>query len=126
MDEAEVKQHAEAMCDALVAGDVDRATADISDELRRHMGEVVALLPLPVSDAAVESIERGGASLNAVLRLVGETETVLLQTRWKDRDGAPRIVEASHLSRDARADQAEGPQTAEDEAEGEEGGPTAR
>jgi len=34
-----------------------------------------------------------------VLRLVGETETVLIQTRWKDRDGTPTIIEASHLSK---------------------------
>jgi hypothetical protein len=141
VDEVVVRQHAEAMCDALVDGDVDRATADISDELRRHMGEVVALLPLPVSEAVVESIERGGASINALLRLVGETETVRVQTRWKDRDGVPRIVEASHLSRDTRVDQAEGPQAEGPRAEGprgegrqaaegtaaaEDGGPPAR
>jgi hypothetical protein len=33
------------------------------------------------------------------LRLVGETEEAMVQTRWKDRDGRPTIVEASHLSR---------------------------
>ena len=33
-----------------------------------------------------------------MLRLVGETDAVLIQTRWKDRDGEPRMVEASHLS----------------------------
>jgi hypothetical protein len=107
MEEAEVRQHAEAMCEALVAGDIDRATVDASDELRRHMGELVALLPLPVSEAAVESIERGGASFAAVLRLVGQNDTVRVQTRWKDRNGEARMVEASHLSREARAHLAE-------------------
>ena len=34
-----------------------------------------------------------------VLLLVGEAEEVQLQTRWKDRDGQPTVVEASHLSR---------------------------
>ena len=47
-----------------------------------------------------ESIERGGSSgYNVVLRLVGETEEVQIQTRWKDRDGQATVVEASHLSR---------------------------
>jgi hypothetical protein len=107
MDEAAVRQHAEAMCEALVAGDIERATTDVSDELRRHKGEVVALLPFPISEAAVESIEHGGASFTAVLRLVGEHDTVRVQTRWKDRDGEPRMVEASHLSREARMELAE-------------------
>jgi hypothetical protein len=33
-----------------------------------------------------------------VLRLVGETDEVLIQTRWKERDGRPTVIEASHLS----------------------------
>jgi hypothetical protein len=104
MDEDAVRQHAEAMCEALVAGDIGRAMADASDELRRHMGEVVALLPLPVSEATVESIERGGASITAVLLLIGEGDTVRVQTRWKDRSGRPTMVEASHLSRETRTE----------------------
>ena len=39
----------------------------------------------------------GGKSYAVVLRLVGENESVRLQTRWKDRDGRPTIVEASHI-----------------------------
>jgi hypothetical protein len=122
MDEATVRRRAEAMCEALIEGDVERATADLSDELRRHMGEVVALLPLPISEAAVDSIERGGASFSVVLHLVGETDTVLVQTRWKDRDGAPRIVEASHVSREAREELAEGPPAGQPEGDGPRGG----
>jgi hypothetical protein len=48
-----------------------------------------------------------------VLRLAGETAEDLIQTRWKDRDGRPTIVEASHLSRTARE-----PQAVEEDAEG--------
>jgi hypothetical protein len=99
MDEQAVREHARAVCEALVAGDIDRATQDVSDELRRNLGEVIALLPLPASEATVESVEHGGAGYNVILRLVGETEEVQIQTRWKDRDGRPTIVEASHLSK---------------------------
>jgi hypothetical protein len=102
MDEADVRERAQAMCDALVAGDVDRAIADVSDELRRNLGEVIALLPLPASDVSIESIERSGPGFNVVLRLVGETDEAQVQTRWKDRDGGPTMVEASHLSRTVR------------------------
>ena len=103
MDEQTVREHAVALCDALVAGDIDRAIEDFSKELRQNLGEVLALLPLPANEATVESVEHGGAGYNVVLRLVGETDEVLIQTRWKERDGQLTIVEASHLSASALA-----------------------
>jgi hypothetical protein len=103
MDEEDVREHAQALCAALVAGDVDRAITDFSKELRQNLGEIIAMLPLPASEATVESIEHSGAGFNVVLRLVGETDEVLIETRWKDRDGEPTVVEASHLSATARA-----------------------
>jgi len=103
MDDEAVREHAAKFCDALVAGDIERATEDFSNELRQHLGEVLALLPLPATAATIDSMERGGAGWNVVVRLVGETEEVLIQTRWKDRDGRPTIVEASHLSAIATA-----------------------
>ena len=101
MEEQDVRDRAAAMCAALIAGDIDQATVDVSDELRRNLGEVIALLPLPVTDATVESIERGGGSsaFVVVLNLIGENETVQVQTRWKERDDRPTVIEASHLSR---------------------------
>ena len=99
MEETQVRERAEAMCAALVAGDVGKATEDFSKELRQNLGEVVALLPLPATEGTVESIDRGGgSSFTVVLRLVGETEEVLLQTRWKERDDRPTLIELSHLS----------------------------
>ena len=100
MEEQDVRVRAEALCAALVAGDIESATVDFSDELRRNLGEVIAMLPLPTTEAAVETVERGGGSgFTIVLRLVGETEEALIQTRWKERDGQPTVIEASHLSR---------------------------
>ena len=103
MDEQAVRQHAQALCDAIVAGDIDRAIEDFSKELRQNLGEVIAMLPLPASEAHLESVDRGGSSFTVVLRLVGETDEVQLQTRWKERDGRPTVVEASHLSKVATA-----------------------
>ena len=114
MDEPAIRQHAQAMCDAIVAGDVDRAIEDFRPELRRNLGEVISLLPLPSSKAVIESVTQGGSSYVVVLRLTGESEEVQVQTRWKDRDGQPTVVEASHLSRievaaeAAEADETEG------------------
>jgi hypothetical protein len=63
----------------------------------------------------VESVEHGGSGYNVVIRLVGESEEVMIQTRWKDRDGNPTIVEAGHLSRTVTPAEA-----AEGEGEGDE------
>ena len=93
MDEQDVRAHARTMCA------VETATADFSPELRRNLGEVIALLPLPANEASVESVDHGGSGYNVVLRLIGQTDDVQIQTRWKDRDGKPTVVEASHLSK---------------------------
>ena len=103
MDEDRVRANAQAVGDALVAGNIEGAIAHLSDELRRNLGEVVALLPLPATEATVESVERGASSVVVVIRVVGETDEVQVQTRWKDRAGEPKIVEVSHLSRTERA-----------------------
>lgn len=104
MDEQDVRDRAEALCAAAVAGDIDRVVEDFSPELRHNLGEVLALLPLPSNHATIETIERsGGSGYAVVLRLVGETEEVQVQTRWKDRDGRITLIEASHLSRTEKA-----------------------
>jgi hypothetical protein len=99
MDEQAVRERAQAICDALVAGDIDQAIGDFSDELRRNLGEVIAMLPLPASVATIDSVDHSGAGYNVVLRLVGESEEVQIQTRWKERDGRATVIEASHLSK---------------------------
>lgn len=98
MDEQAVRDHAQAHCDALVAGDVDGAATELSEELRSNIGPLLAQLPLPLTEATVESIEQGGTAFICILKLVGESEEVRLQTRWKERDGRPTIVEASRMT----------------------------
>jgi len=106
MDEQAVRVRAQALTDAIVAGDIDSAIQDFSPELRRNLGEVISLLPLPSKEGAIESVAQGGSSYVVVLRLVGESDEVQIQTRWKDRDGRPTVVEASHLSRTVLAAEA--------------------
>ena len=109
MTEEEVRERARAIADALVAGDIGQVVSTLSDELQRNPGEVVAMLPLPAVAAEVARIEGagGGAAYVVVLDVTSETEHLELQTRWKDRNGEPRIVEVSHISRRAREAEAE-------------------
>jgi hypothetical protein len=118
MNEDDVRSSAQEVCDALVAGNVDGAIGYLSDELKRNLGEVVAMLPLPATEASITSIEHGGPAFVVIVRLVGETNETELQTRWKDRDGKPRIVEVSHLSSVERAVPVEPDEGAEPAAEG--------
>jgi hypothetical protein len=98
MNDDDVKVAAENVCAAVVAGDVDAVINYLSAELKRNLGEVVALLPLPAIEATITSMERGASAVVVVVHVVGEANETELQTRWKDRDGEPRIVEVSHLS----------------------------
>jgi hypothetical protein len=109
IDEKAVREHAQAHIEALGAGDVGRALEDLSAELRSQPGELMAMLPLPLTSAEVESVDMAGSGYTAVLHLVGETDETRLQTRWKERDGRPTIVEVSHLS-SAAVQAAEEPQ----------------
>ena len=123
MNEADVRERAQAMADGLVAGDIDAALSDLSPELRRNMGEVVTLLPLPAIEATVESVEPTATGWTANLRVVGESDESVVATRWKDRDGRPTIIEVSHLSREARAPEAAEAAPGEAGSESEGGAP---
>jgi hypothetical protein len=97
MDRDLVQTHAQAQCDALIAGDIDQAAEDFSPELKSNLGQFVTLLPLPLTEATVESVEQTGTGYLVVIRAVGENDIVRMQTRWKERDGRPTMVEASHI-----------------------------
>jgi hypothetical protein len=100
MNEQTVRDRAQAYVDALMAGDVERASAALSDGLRHNLGSIMAQLPLPLREASIESVDVGGSGYIAILHLVGETD-VRFQTRWKERDGQPTIVEMSHIAEPA-------------------------
>lgn len=117
MTEEEVRERTASICAALVAGDVGQVVEALSDELKRNPGEVVAMLPLPAVSADLMRLEGsgGGAAYVALLDVTSETEQLELQVRWKDRNGEPRIVEVSHVSRRAREAEAEAAAAAEAE-----------
>jgi hypothetical protein len=101
MDEAAVREHAQAQADALLAGDIGKASEEMSPQLRQNLGPIVAMLPMPLTEATVESVAATPSGFRAVLHLVGEHDAIRLETRWKERDGRPTMVEASHIPEEA-------------------------
>lgn len=97
MEEDAVRSQAQDYCAALHAGDVERSSEHLSKELRSNMGQLVAMLPMPMTEATVESVDRTPTGFRTVLHLVGEGTETRLETRWKERDGRPVIVEVSNL-----------------------------
>jgi hypothetical protein len=97
MDEQAVRERAGEFIDALRAGDIGRASQQMSSELQQNLGVVVSMLPLPLTEGAVESVEPTGSGYRAVLRLSNDGGSMRLETRWKQRDEVPTIVEASHI-----------------------------
>ena len=97
MDVQTVRQRADVFCEALLAGDIGRASEEFSSQLKSNIGEVVSQLPLPLTQAEVDSVEVAGSGYVAVLHLTGESDDIRIETRWKDRDGRPTMVEASHV-----------------------------
>jgi hypothetical protein len=97
LDEQAVREHAQAHADALLAGDIGKASGEMSPELQRSLGPIVAMLPMPMSEASIESVDSTPTGYKVVLHLVGEGGDLRLETRWKERDGRPTIVEASRV-----------------------------
>jgi hypothetical protein len=97
MIEQTVRDRAQAFCDALLAGDIAQAANELSSQLRSNLGPIVAMLPLPLTEATIASVDTTGTGYRTVLHLVGEEGTIELETRWKERDGRPTIVEASRV-----------------------------
>ena len=79
MDEQAVREHAQAHADALLAGDIGKASEQMSKELHATLGQFASMLPMPMTEAS------------------GERATLRLETRRNDRDGTPTIVEASRV-----------------------------
>lgn len=115
MDEEAVREHAQAHADALLAGDIGKASEEMSWELRQNLGPIVAMLPMPMTEVSIVSVESTPTGYKVTLHLVGEGGELRLETRWKDRDGRPTIVEASRVheepvSQPAAAEATEGEQ----------------
>jgi hypothetical protein len=94
MDEANTRSHIEAHAQAVARGDMDAVVADFTEEMRPQVAErAPQLLPLPVKDAEVVSVETEGDEAVARIRYTGESgDEATLRSNWREIDGRPLIV----------------------------------
>jgi hypothetical protein len=98
MDEAETVQRVREHAEAVERGDMEAAGADFVEELQAQVPQIAQTLPLPVTSAAVVSLDIGDSESVAVIRYVGDSGEITVRTRWQDRDGRPMIVAGEPLT----------------------------
>ena len=92
MDDNLVKQHAEAHAQATVAGDLQRAGGDLTPEAMAQAPAVMRSMPSPLTASEVTELHGAGDECVATIRYVGEGGEGLVESRWAERDGRPKIV----------------------------------
>ena len=93
MDEKAVREHAEAHGRAVVENDLRTAGADLTDEVRAYVGDIMSEFPRPVRSAEVVSVEGAGDDYTARILYAGDDKSVNVESRWSEIDGRPKIVE---------------------------------
>jgi hypothetical protein len=91
MEDTAVREHAEAHGQAIVDGDLRRASHDLTSEAMAAAAPVMAALPHPTTGAAVDSLREEGDEHVVVIRYSGEGSEVLVESRWGEVEGRPKI-----------------------------------
>ena len=92
MDEARLREDADAHGQATVAGDLKTAGGYLAKEAFGAAGEVMEKMPKPLEACEVGSVETEGDEALVQIRYSGGGDEVVIESRWADRDGSPKIV----------------------------------
>ncbi len=95
MDEARVREHAEAHGQAMVDGDLGRAGSDLTKQAAATIGPVMKAMPRPVIKAEIQTIEATGDEYIVNIRYRGEDAEIVVRSRWIDEEGRPKVAEAT-------------------------------
>lgn len=93
MDEALVRQHAEAHGAATVAGDMKTAGADLTPEGMSKAGAVMSKMPKELTGSSIESVSVEGDVATVRIRYSGTDGEVQVDSDWAERDGRPKIID---------------------------------
>jgi hypothetical protein len=92
MDENSVREHAEAHAQAVVQGDLGKAAADLTDEVKQSAPEVMKQLPRPATSASIEAVTAEGDEFVAHIKYSGENASATVASRWAEQSGRPMIT----------------------------------
>jgi hypothetical protein len=93
MDHDTVRQHAEAHGRATVEGDLRTAGSDLTKDAMPAAGDVMKKMPASLSSSAIESVTPEGDDYVVLIRYSGEDGDAVVESRWAERDGRPKIVD---------------------------------
>ena len=93
MDESSVREHAEAHGKATVAGDLNQAGQDLTKEAMAGAGAVMKAMPKDLKSAEIDSIETADDGYLVLIRYSGDTDAIVVRSRWVEKEGRPKIVE---------------------------------
>ncbi|MDQ4144153.1 MAG: hypothetical protein M3198_10505 [Actinomycetota bacterium] len=92
VDENTIRQHAEAHGQAVVAGDLRKASSDLNDEAKQQAPTVMKSLPRPTTSASVEDVTAEGDAFVARILYSGENSKATVASRWVEENGRPVIA----------------------------------
>ena len=92
MDEATIREHAEAHGQAVVERDYGRATDDLSDDVKATAAQVMGELPQPITSAEVTGVDVSDETAIAWIRYANEEAAATVESRWANVGGRPRII----------------------------------
>lgn len=97
MDEARLRDDAEAHGRATVEGDLKVAGSYLDKGAYAAAGQVMEKMPKPLEGSEVGSVELEGDEALVQIRYSGGGDEVVVESRWAERDGTPKIVGLSVL-----------------------------
>jgi hypothetical protein len=92
MDESTVRDQAEMHAKATVAGDLRTAGSVLTKEAMGQAPDVMKAMPASLEECEVTSVYTDGDEIVAQIRYAGGGDESVVESRWADRDGAPKIV----------------------------------
>lgn len=92
MDEAKLREDADAHGQATVQGDLKTAGAYLDKEAYGAAGQVMEKMPKPLESSEVGSVEVQGDEALVQIRYAGGGDEVVIESRWALREGSPKIV----------------------------------
>ena len=93
MDEATVRQRAEAHGRATVAGDLKAAGSDLDKGAYGAAGEVMKKMPADLSGSEVTDVRAEGEEWVVSIVYKGAADSATVESRWAEREGTTKIVD---------------------------------